>query len=566
MANTKKYISLDKLGLYDEKIKKVIADGDAASLKSAKDYADSLAPNYEPAGNAKTEADKVQSNLDAEVSRATKEEERIAGLVATAQGEVDALEVVVDTKANASDLTALSNKVGTVPEGSTVMGIIEQIQENAYDDTQLRADMATELDKKADKTQVATDIADAVKAEEDARKVAVEGVQSAVNTLSQTHATDKQALEGAIELKADKTTVDGVSAVANAAATKVALEEEVNRAKGEESRIEGLVTAESQRASGVEAGLEARIETMEVFWDTTEDKDGVVNKLKEIQDYIAGDESGAAEMAGNIQANTQAIAAMDKSYKEADATLQGNIDTLAGVVDTKASQSDLEALDGRVEVAEGKITTLEGKVSTVEGKVSTLEGKMTDVEGVVATKADAQDLTDAIASLQGVDAGQETRLQALENKFGGADGSVEDMIDDAKQEAINTAAGDATTKANKALEDAKKYADEEDAKIESRVDALETASATHALKSEVEAVAGRVTTLETEMDAVEALASANKSAHEANASAISALQTTMATKASQDDLNAVSGRVTTLETWHSNFVEASQEDINGLFD
>ena len=566
MANTKKYISLDKLGLYDEKIKKVIADGDAASLKSAKDYADSLAPNYEPAGNAKTEADKVQANLDTEISRATKEEERIAGLVATAQGEVDALEVVVDTKANASDLTALSNKVGTVPEGSTVMGIIEQIQENAYDDTQLRADMATELDKKADKTQVATDIADAVKAEEDARKVAVEGVQSAVNTLSQTHATDKQALEGAIELKADKTTVDGVSAVANAAATKVALEEEVNRAKGEESRIEGLVTAESQRASGVEAGLEARIETMEVFWDTTEDKDGVVNKLKEIQDYIAGDESGAAEMAGNIQANTQAIAAMDKSYKEADATLQGNIDTLAGVVDTKASQSDLEALDGRVEVAEGKITTLEGKVSTVEGKVSTLEGKMTDVEGVVATKADAQDLTDAIASLQGVDAGQETRLQALENKFGGADGSVEDMIDDAKQEAINTAAGDATTKANKALEDAKKYADEEDAKIESRVDALETASATHALKSEVEAVAGRVTTLETEMDAVEALASANKSAHEANASAISALQTTMATKASQDDLNAVSGRVTTLETWHSNFVEASQEDINGLFD
>ena len=60
------------------------------------------------------------------------------------------------------------------------------------------------------------------------------------------------------------------------------------------------------------------------------------------------------------------------------------------------------------------------------------------------------------------------------------------------------------------------------------------------------------------MDAVEALAAANKAAHEANAAAI-------ATKASQDDLDKVSGRVATLETWHENFVECSQEDINGLF-
>ena len=54
------------------------------------------------------------------------------------------------------------------------------------------------------------------------------------------------------------------------------------------------------------------------------------------------------------------------------------------------------------------------------------------------------------------------------------------------------------------------------------------------------------------------LALAADAAAKANASAI-------ALKASQADLEAVSGRVTTLETWHSNFVECSQEDINGLF-
>ena len=139
------------------------------------------------------------------------------------------------------------------------------------------------------------------------------------------------------------------------------------------------------------------------------------------------------------------------------------------------------------------------------------------------------------------------------------------MVSDAKDEAIATAAGDATTKANKALEDAKAYADTEDAKIESRVDALETASAKHALASDLETLAGRVEvaegeidTLQSEMDAVQALADAADKAAKVNATAI-------ATKASQDDLNAVSGRVETLETWHNNFTEASEAEILELF-
>ena len=54
MATTKKYISLEKLGVYDEKIKGVISAGDDAALASAKSYADGLAVNYEAAGAAAT--------------------------------------------------------------------------------------------------------------------------------------------------------------------------------------------------------------------------------------------------------------------------------------------------------------------------------------------------------------------------------------------------------------------------------------------------------------------------------------------------------------------------------
>ena len=482
----KKYVSFEKLGLYDGKIKKVIADGDAAALKSAKDYADSLATNYDAAGTGATEAGKVQAELDKEVARAKAREDEIAGLVATAQGEVDALEEVVATKAAQADLDALVGKVGTVPADKTVMGIIAQIQADAYDDTDVRNLIAGLDSTKADKTQVAQDIADAVKAEEDARKEAVQGVQDAVNTLSGTHATDKAALEGAIALKADQTSLDEVSGILNA--------------------VKEDVDAFFKDALG----------------DT--DAEQVKDTLKELQEYIASDETGAAAMAGNIQQNA----------------------------------NDIDALEGRMDTAEGKITT-------VEGKVSTLEGQMTEVQGAVATKAEAQALADAVAALEGADAGLAGRIGALEAKHGNGEGTVESLIATAKQEAIDAAAGDATSKANQALADAKAYADEEDAKIESRVDALEAASATHALASDLTALAGRVTTaegeidtLQEEMDAVEALAAANKAAHEANAAAI-------ALKASQADLEALEERVAANEAGLAEFVEVSEEEINSLF-
>ena len=60
-----------------------------------------------------------------------------------------------------------------------------------------------------------------------------------------------------------------------------------------------------------------------------------------------------------------------------------------------------------------------------------------------------------------------------------------------------------------------------------------------------------------ELDVVSALANANKAAHEANASAI---------KVVQGEVEKVSGRVTTIEDWKSDFIEVTSSDINGLFE
>lgn len=375
MAETKiKYVSQANLNYYDQKIKQHVADADSA-LKT----------------NLEGQLDVVSGALDGEITRAKAAEAENKAAAESAQAHSE----------------ALAGKVGTVPEGKTVVGMISDAQTAAtYDDSEVRGLISGLDTNKADKTQVATDIAAAVKVEEDARKAAVT--------------------------------------------------EEANRAKGEEARIEGLVTAEAKRAAEAEAELEERIETMEVFWDATEDSDGIINKLKEIQDYIASDESGAATMAGNIQANTDAIAALQEVVGDggsvedmiADAVAdeaalrvagdeaaeasaaaalaaaqaaqaaadkaQGEVDDLEGVVATKAAQADLTALAGRVTTAEGEIDTLQTEMDAVEAAAAANDAAIKALQAASATYALKSDLTAETTRAQGEEARIEAKIDAFE--------------------------------------------------------------------------------------------------------------------------------------------------------
>ena len=249
-------------------------------------------------------------------------------------------------------------------------------------------------------------------------------------------------------------------------ATDEALQAEITRAKAEEARIAGLVATEQGRAEGVEADHESRISAMETFWDATNDKDEVVNTLKEIQDYITSDESGAATMAGNIQANAQAIARVESEYKAADGVINGAID----------------ALDGRLDVVEGHTADLNPRMTAVEKAAAdnaTNIGKNADnigknAEDIAKNATNIGKNADAIAAekqrAEGVEAGHETRIKSLEEMTTGGTGSIAQQITEAKNAAIAAAkeettsqVGAATTAlqgeiaaaASKALEDAK---------------------------------------------------------------------------------------------------------------
>lgn len=463
---TKKYVSFDKLGLYNEKIKGVISAGDAAALQDAKDYADGLATNYDAAGSANTALESAKAYADGKdsaIAEAKKAGTDAAAAASVADGKAVAAQSAVD---------ALDAFVGELPEGVTATTVVGYVQEKTSGVASEGA--MTELSGRV--TQAEKDI-DAIEAD-------------------YLKGADKEELAGDI------------------------------------ANVQAAVEAEAARADAAE------------------------------------------------KANAAAIKAIQDDYlKAADKTeLQGNIDTVAGAVERLTNGVSVEEIDGVNDLIQyvkdhgTEVTGMQGDIAENAEDIAGLDDRMVAaeeaieaVEGAVDTKVEQSAYDAKVAELAGADTAMSGRIAAIEGKFGGAEGSVEDMIADAKAEAIEAAGTAADTKDEAVLTAAKKYADDEDAKIESRVDALETASGTHALASDLTALTGRVTTaegkvttLEGKMTAVEAKAAANETAIAANA-------TEIAKKAAQADHEALAGRVATLETWHNNFTEVSEEEINSLF-
>lgn len=346
----------------------------------------------------------------------------------------------------------------------------------------------------------------------------------------------------------EKTSGIATDATVNALASRVGdAEDTINAIEADylkaadKAELSGLISTEKTRAEGIEGGLRTDIDAIKADYLKAEDKtaletsiaaakkagddaqadidaffkaaevgDAAIDTLKEIQNYITSDGAAASTMTGNIAANAKAIS---------------DLEDKVGAIPEEATATDV------VSYAKELFTTEETRATGVEG-------------------------------------GLDTRLKAVESAVG-TSGSVATDISTAKQEAIETAATDASSKdtalETKITEAYKKYADAEDAKIESRVSSLEAASATHAKESDLTAAVGRIDTaegeidtLQTEMDAVETQAKANKEAIETNA-------TNIEKKASQEDLDSAVARISACEAWEANLVECSEEEINSLF-
>ena len=202
---------------------------------------------------------------------------------ATLKGIVDQNVIDIAGKASSGDFAAVSAKASA---NETAIGVLN--------DTTIPG-LNTEIGKKANAADVYTKTE--IGAIEEGKTIVkmIEEAQAAASY-------DDSEVRGLIGDNADAiaaiyTAPNGETPASGVLATEIA-------------RVEGLVSAEQSRAEGIEADHESRIATMENFWKAADDPEGTIDKLAEIVSYIESDKSGALDMAADIQANTEAIAAI----------------------------------------------------------------------------------------------------------------------------------------------------------------------------------------------------------------------------------------------------------------
>ena len=402
----KKYLSLEGLKTYDAKIKAHLEAADEAAVQAAKDYAEGLAENYDPAGTAQTKVDAlaegaVKDNTEAiaainkEVTGILKQaKDHAEGLAATNAAAAEAAQKAADdAQADVDALTAEGGKV-TVLEGQVAALIA-----GTYDDTEVRGLIKTNADDidalegraEALEGQVTTLVGeDANKSvrtianEELAKQLIAENAAESLNELQeiaawiQSHPEDASAMNKAIE---DLETLVGTLPEGVTATTIVGY-------------ILEVVNAEKARAEGVEGGLDERLQAVEGLLGGEGD-DTVDARIE------------AAKQAA-ITAATEAAAA-DASAK--DEVLEGKINELAST-DTEAP--------GRVTVLEGRATALEGRAEAVEGRVTDIETSLAEggatATAIAAAQKSGDDARAAVDALtEGEVAALRTDVDALKS-------------------------------------------------------------------------------------------------------------------------------------------------------
>lgn len=172
-----------------------------------------------------------------------------------------------NVEALAELLDALSDKVGNVAEGQNLADIIKNIQENAYDDTAIRALITALENNKADKSQVADDIADAVAAEAALRIAADDALDARLDKVENFfEVAEGEKLDEALDtLKEIQEYVDthGTAAdqmVKDIAANKAAVEAEVKARDDADKAMAERVAAVEDMLDGGEGSVAAQIE------------------------------------------------------------------------------------------------------------------------------------------------------------------------------------------------------------------------------------------------------------------------------------------------------------------
>lgn len=432
MAEMKKYMDTVALGALVDKIK----SEDANVLSTAKTYADGLGVNYDAVGTA-----------------ATKVKELAEGAVATNTAGV---------AENKAAIEKLNGDAST--EGSVAKAVADA---KALIDTDVDA-----VEKKADDN--ATAIA------------AINHAENGILAQAKAHAEAEDAkVQGEVD---DLKTYVGTIPEGATASDIVGYVQE----KTTGIATEGAMTELGNRVTQAEKDIDA----IEADYLKAADKTELAGDIADVQTAVDTEKSRAEGIEAGLRTDINTV--MGDYLKKADKEeLQGNIDTVAGAVERLTNGVSAEEIDGvndLIQYVKDHGTEVTGMQDGISKNAEDIAAEVERAKGEEAKNAkaasdaltvaqNAQVAADAEAErAAGVEGGLDTRLKAVEAAVGES-GSVADDIATAKQEAIDAAAVDATSKAGQALTDAKAHTDAEVAKDRTRLDALEAIDHEHANKA-----------------------------------------------------------------------------------
>lgn len=198
------------------------------------------------------------------------------------------------------------------------------------------------------------------------------------------------------------------------------------------NEIDGVISQNAADIATIKEDLDA-------FFADADMTESAKDTLKELQAYIASDETGAAAMLASIVENADHINSVEALLAELEEGLEGANSAIAAntaAAASKVKQSDYDA-----------------KMSELDTKNASLEERMADVEVLL----------------------------------GDGDGSVTKQVATAKSEVLETASQDATTKANAAEANAKSHATNLNASLVNRITETE-----ERLSSELNAERSRI--------------------------------------------------------------------------
>ena len=336
--------------------------------------------------NVQNNVDKVVEDLASEVSRATGVEQGLDERIATLEGlvvggEGEGLEAVIGdvakNKADIADLqTGLSDEISARETAEALIN--EEISKNKADIADLQANLneevATinqELDKKANQVDLQSEIDRAT------------GVEQGLDTRL-----------SAVETKANTNETNiGINAQD--------IIKEVADRQIEIARVEGLVTAERERAEGVEATLQTAIDTKVSVEDFNAEQ-GRVNsalELKATKEEVVAEKERVDGLFGQVNATLEGhgtlidtVTALANENKENKADKdQVATDIATGVQEAKG-YADEKLVDAKA-YADTKL--VEAKAYTDE-EIVKVNATISDLDTAYKT-ADAQVLADAKA-------------------------------------------------------------------------------------------------------------------------------------------------------------------------